>query len=299
MKKILMIGLVLCLVGCGSKEVKETAFSLIVSNMNSLNSYKLVTNVNMEINENDVKQVVTNVIDTNVDVKNKLGFYNSKAIIDKIPTTSIGYFQEINNQTTNYSQEDNVWYKSQTSTNGMFKFNDLSSAKQITKDKYEANVTKEILTNLLANIMEIDLNKVALKDVKLYIYTNNDYIDKIELNVPSLDKVMNLKIDYSFSLQNKIEKIIIPTEVINNSLDAKILEYKVYAIMYVDIVRFNVMPTKEATGIYTNADLKYDGIKPSKVKLELKEGEVVTGIIEFNDYQVTIANNKVTKLELK
>ena len=285
MKKILICLGLLIVTGCGCSKTEELSMDNAIKNMQNLNNYNIIQE--MIVTQDGTKTTIKN--DINVDNKNKINM--NKMTVKS--NTSLSYL-DINNQKS-YINVNNSWYSFSQEV-AQIDFNLLNNIeKEQIDNKFKINLNAEAFKNMVNNDYEGEAN---LSSANVYVYIENNYITKMtfDFEVANGDTTTSFNITNNFSKFNEVGDLSIPSEAIN-AMDEDILDIMNDATMYIFEVNYYCASNNLVTTTFTNTDLKYEGVKPDSVNLEIVDGMAKTGSIEISGYRFTITNGEISKRE--
>lgn len=233
---LLVIFTILFITGCGNN---NKHFEQAKENMQNLKNYSMEMNMDMEVKTDGLKLEIPLVIDADVDVENKKTKM-TMSITDflGVDVESINYIDSSDeNIIINYSSTDGTnWTKEVTNqnVNQLENIMDAYNIKKVESDDknyyvYEATVKADaVIQNIKGSnnsevIDSIDMDSDVV--FKYYINKKTKYIEKIVADLDDIATFKNqnsdlemsiskLKMEIKISNFNELDKVIIPTEVI-------------------------------------------------------------------------------------
>lgn len=169
-----------------------------VVNMNTINNYKVNMTIDLSM---DIKDMSFNTYSKGNGIIDEI---NQKQFMF-IDTTTMGF--TLNTEASNYIDLKTI----------LNKFNDKSSVKKITNEKYKVKFTKQEIDKIINSTQELPSISIE-DDIKALVYIKNKYVYRIEYDFSNvISDVKIYKITIEFSDYNEAGEVNIPTEVILNS----------------------------------------------------------------------------------
>ena len=304
MKKIITLLLIACIfiTGCGKTSMKD-----VQQNLENAENYQ--ANVDLRIkgtfNKKKIDYKRTKTI--KIDNINGTAKVNANVLLND-ETYKETYYIKTNKDTAityklvdgNYQQHQES--KDQNSIYYITAFiNQNSTIIQQEKNKlgteYVIKLEKNRVISFLNSYYDVSFlhedNIIVDKDVLIHLDVDKsgyakkleaDFENAIRYNVSNYD-IDDFKLIINYSKYNKNKNILIPDEILTNSLDAKLTTIRQYAIDYVK----GVNDLKLGSTTYTNTL----GYSIESAELTIVDNIVQSGNIAINNYNIKIINGEI------
>ena len=304
MKKIITLLLIACIfiTGCGKTSMKD-----VQQNLENAENYQ--ANVDLRIkgtfNKKKIDYKRTKTI--KIDNINGTAKVNANVLLND-ETYKETYYIKTNKDTAityklvdgNYQQHQES--KDQNSIYYITAFiNQNSTIIQQEKNKlgteYVIKLEKNRVISFLNSYYDVSFlnedNIIVDKDVLIHLDVDKsgyakkleaDFENAIRYNVSNYD-IDDFKLIINYSKYNKNKNILIPDEILTNSLDAKLTTIRQYAIDYVK----GVNDLKLGSTTYTNTL----GYSIESAELTIVDNIVQYGNIAINNYNIKIINGEI------
>ena len=304
MKKIITLLLIACIfiTGCGKTSMKD-----VQQNLENAENYQ--ANVDLRIkgtfNKKKIDYKRTKTI--KIDNINGTATVNANVLLND-ETYKETYYIKTNKDTAityklvdgNYQQHQES--KDQNSIYYITAFiNQNSTIIQQEKNKlgteYVIKLEKNRVISFLNSYYDVSFlnedNIIVDKDVLIHLDVDKsgyakkleaDFENAIRYNVSNYD-IDDFKLIINYSKYNKNKNILIPDEILTNSLDAKLTTIRQYAIDYVK----GVNDLKLGSTTYTNTL----GYSIESAELTIVDNIVQSGNIAINNYNIKIINGEI------
>ena len=304
MKKIITLLLIACIfiTGCGKTSMKD-----VQQNLENAENYQ--ANVDLRIKGTFNKKKIDYKRTKTIKIDNINGTAKVKAnVLLNDETYKETYYIKTNKDTAityklvdgNYQQHQES--KDQNSIYYITAFiNQNSTIIQQEKNKlgteYVIKLEKNRVISFLNSYYDVSFlnedNIIVDKDVLIHLDVDKSgYAKKLEADFENAIryKVSNYDIDdfkliINYSKYNKNKNILIPDEILTNSLDAKLTTIRQYAIDYVK----GVNDLKLGSTTYTNTL----GYSIESAELTIVDNIVQSGNIAINNYNIKIINGEI------
>lgn len=306
--KILISTLIIALLFTGCTKSPEEILSNAGDKMSALDNYHMAMNMEFEMSYEGSTMTMNIGVDSDIDEKNQTAHMKMSTSFFGIETNIESYTMTKDEKNITYTLQEDEWYKEEAEIEeNDFNFNIFKDASNIEKledkeDTYKISLTEEQIKEILDNTGSETGTEDATIDtenVDVEVTIIDEYVTKMVLIVPmsatsegvTLDSECTITIE--FSKFNEIGDIVIPNDVIENAIDSKIYEVATYAESYISEIEWDVLLNEENI-TYTNTELEYDGPVPTKVEVDIVDGQVIDGVIEIEGYRATIVDGSVS-----
>lgn len=243
--KLLMLPVIglLLVTGCGNK---EDHFETAKKNMQELKSYSMNVDVEMSMNMGGITVNLPITLNSDVDITNKMSKMVISGELAESNFSSTTYVDGTDeNNIIQYSSNDGVtWQMLETQNNdnqvsNLVNPNNIKKIKSDDKDYYvyEATLDKDQMSGILdKKLTDNDMmGSIDITDnivFKYYINKKTKYVDKIVANLKDIMdvtdeesgqkvKLTKLNFEIKFSNFNEVDKIVIPDDVKNSSIESE------------------------------------------------------------------------------
>lgn len=304
MKKIITLLLIACIfiTGCGKTSMKD-----VQQNLENAENYQ--ANVELRIKGTFNKERIDYKRTKTIKIDNINGTAKVKAnVLLNDETYKETYYIKTNKDTAityklvdgNYQQHQES--KDQNSIYYITAFiNQNSTIIQQEKNKlgteYVIKLEKNRVISFLNSYYDVSFlnedNIIVDEDVLIHLDVDKsgyakkleaDFENSIRYNVSNYD-IDDFKLIINYSKYNKNKNILIPDEILTNSLDAKLTTIRQYAIDYVK----GVNDLKLGSTTYTNTL----GYSIESAELTIVDNIVQSGNIAINNYNIKIINGEI------
>ena len=304
MKKIITLLLIACIfiTGCGKTSMKD-----VQQNLENAENYQ--ANVDLRIKGTFNKKKIDYKRTKTIKIDNINGTAKVKAnVLLNDKTYKETYYIKTNKDTAityklvdgNYQQHQES--KDQNSIYYITAFiNQNSTIIQQEKNKlgteYVIKLEKNRVISFLNSYYDVSFlnedNIIVDEDVLIHLDVDKsgyakkleaDFENAIRYNVSNYD-IDDFKLIINYSKYNKNKNILIPDEILTNSLDAKLTTIRQYAIDYVK----GVNDLKLGSTTYTNTL----GYSIESAELTIVDNIVQSGNIAINNYNIKIINGEI------
>ena len=304
MKKIITLLLIACIfiTGCGKTSMKD-----VQQNLENAENYQ--ANVELRIKGTFNKERIDYKRTKTIKIDNINGTAKVKAnVLLNDETYKETYYIKTNKDTAityklvdgNYQQHQES--KDQNSIYYITAFiNQNSTIIQQEKNKlgteYVIKLEKNRVISFLNSYYDVSFlnedNIIVDEDVLIHLDVDKsgyakkleaDFENAIRYNVSNYD-IDDFKLIINYSKYNKNKNILIPDEILTNSLDAKLTTIRQYAIDYVK----GVNDLKLGSTTYTNTL----GYSIESAELTIVDNIVQSGNIAINNYNIKIINGEI------
>lgn len=304
MKKIITLLLIACIfiTGCGKTSMKD-----VQQNLENAENYQ--ANVDLRIKGTFNKKKIDYKRTKTIKIDNINGTAKVKAnVLLNDETYKETYYIKTNKDTAityklvdgNYQQHQES--KDQNSIYYITAFiNQNSTIIQQEKNKlgteYVIKLEKNRVISFLNSYYDVSFlnedNIIVDEDVLIHLDVDKsgyakkleaDFENAIRYNVSNYD-IDDFKLIINYSKYNKNKNILIPDEILTNSLDAKLTTIRQYAIDYVK----GVNDLKLGSTTYTNTL----GYSIESAELTIVDNIVQSGNIAINNYNIKIINGEI------
>lgn len=304
MKKIITLLLIACIfiTGCGKTSMKD-----VQQNLENAENYQ--ANVDLRIkgtfNKEKIDYKRTKTI--KIDNINGTAKVNANVLLNDETYKETYYIKTNKDTAITYKLVDGKYQQHQESKdqNSIYYItafiNQNSTIIQQEKNKlgtkYVIKLEKNRVISFLNSYYDVSFlnedNIIVDKDVLIHLDVDKSgYAKKLEADFENAIryKVSNYDIDdfkliINYSTYNKNKNILIPDEILTNSLDAKLTTIRQYAIDYVK----GVNDLKLGSTTYTNTL----GYSIESAELTIVDNIVQSGNIDINNYNIKIVNCEI------
>lgn len=240
---ILPVIVLLLVTGCGNKEDR---FETAKKNMQELKSYSMNVDVEMSMNMGGITVNLPITLNSDVDITNKMSKMVISGELAESNFSSTTYVDGTDeNNIIQYSSNDGTtWQMLETQNNdnqvsNLVNPNNIKEIKSDDKDYYvyEATLDKDQMSGILdRKLTDNDMmGSIDITDnivFKYYINKKTKYVDKIVANLKDIMdvtdeesgqkvKLTKLNFEIKFSNFNEVDKIVIPDDVKNSSIESE------------------------------------------------------------------------------
>lgn len=240
---ILPVIVLLLVTGCGNKEDR---FETAKKNMQELKSYSMNVDVEMSMNMGGITVNLPITLNSDVDITNKMSKMVISGELAESNFSSTTYVDGTDeNNIIQYSSNDGTtWQMLETQNNdnqvsNLVNPNNIKEIKSDDKDHYvyEATLDKDQMSGILdRKLTDNDMmGSIDITDnivFKYYINKKTKYVDKIVANLKDIMdvtdeesgqkvKLTKLNFEIKFSNFNEVDKIVIPDDVKNSSIESE------------------------------------------------------------------------------
>lgn len=313
MKKKIVALVMACLLLTGCKSVSIESAS---QNLENAKNYK--ANISLEINGKFDGKLIDFERNKSITIDN----INSSAVVDAIEkqnnkkTEEKFYLKLYKDIITTYKKYEK-YYQFQTEAkdkNSLYYIsafiNKNSSSQYIETKKgivhYVVTLNKDRVKDFLNSYYDVEFLSDADFDVmdsaKINVYVNSKtkMIESLDVDFSSILKFAdsdNFEIDRFYLEINYLDfnssgEVKVPEAYIEKAIDKKIIDSYNDANSYLNLV--NSLALGEEVTTYTNTNLEYLGISPSKVSLTVLKGKVISGSITINNYEFKVESGIVS-----
>ena len=304
MKKIITLLLIACIfiTGCGKTSMKD-----VQQNLENAENYQ--ANVDLRIkgtfNKKKIDYKRTKTI--KIDNINGTAKVNANVLLNDETYKETYYIKTNKDTAITYKLVDGKYQQHQESKdqNSIYYItafiNQNSTIIQQEKNKlgteYVIKLEKNRVISFLNSYYDVSFlnedNIIVDKDVLIHLDVDKsgyakkleaDFENAIRYNVSNYD-IDDFKLIINYSKYNKNKNILIPDEILTNSLDAKLTTIRQYAIDYVK----GVNDLKLGSTTYTNTL----GYSIESAELTIVDNIVQSGNIAINNYNIKIINGEI------
>lgn len=311
MKKVIpMIIACLLLTGCGQTNIEKVAQKL--ENAKNYNA-EVLLQINGTFNKKQMNYKRTKNI--SIDNINSSAKVDTTVIENDKETEETYYIKSNKDEITTYREYEDMYIlknepKDKNSIYYMTAFINKNSVSQFIDKKngvchFVVTLNKDRVKDFLNSYYDVDfLNDLnfEIKDsakINVYVNSKTHKIISLDVDLSSIVKFTDIKsynldkfyLEINYNNFDSADNVIIPEEYILNAVK----EDEAYA--YIDALKYinevNKQSLNEKVTTYTNKDLKYNGVRPSKVKLTIVKGKVISGIIIINDFEFKVESGEI------
>ena len=304
MKKIITLLLIACIfiTGCGKTSMKD-----VQQNLENAENYQ--ANVDLRIkgtfNKKKIDYKRTKTI--KIDNINGTAKVNANVLLNDETYKETYYIKTNKDTAITYKLVDGNYQQHQESKDQNYIYyitafiNQNSTIIQQEKNKlgteYVIKLEKNRVISFLNSYYDVSFlnedNIIVDKDVLIHLDVDKsgyakkleaDFENAIRYNVSNYD-IDDFKLIINYSKYNKNKNILIPDEILTNSLDAKLTTIRQYAIDYVK----GVNDLKLGSTTYTNTL----GYSIESAELTIVDNIVQSGNIAINNYNIKIINGEI------
>lgn len=299
-KTLLFISLAMTILLTGCFANPTTIVENAIKKMNELDSYHMTMDMKMEYLVDGAGMTISAAVESDVDMKSKAMVNVATANFMGFTSTETSYSKMLDNETITYTKEDDVWYYS-NEENQIFDYNVVSGFEAVEEVEgeegtYKLSLTEQQINEILSSLEDTEEYNIDINNVDFKLTVKDGYISKMVVSLPMTFEeegqtaTVNTTLTVDFSKFNEVTATI-PEEVTANAKDGKILEIQTYVEDYIFEIEWNI--EEENIESYTNAELEYEGPKPTKVDVSIEDFYVMDGTIEIDGYRATIVGGIV------
>jgi len=308
--KILIPTLAIAILLTGCFKSPLTILKDASEKMKELENYHMTMKVDMEMNYDGTSISISMNAESDIDEKNGIGVMDTTASFFGMSSTERTYMTYKDGKQVTYSKVDEEWYKEESEyeeTVDFDMFSDVSSIEKVKDEEntYKITLTEEQIKELMNNMEDTEGAEIDLNSVEVKVTVTDGYITKIVMTMPmstteeGVTMTMDATMSFEFSKFNEVTNVSIPKEVINNAKDMTLYNIQMDVENYIDEIAWDIYDNEYVGATYTNTELEYDGAKPSKVEVTIRDGFVANGYIEISGYKANIVGgvvDSITKL---